>query len=67
MYISFIFLLFRFEQYLSYGAEILVLNVCVPLQVHFTGQYGQHLPKRSPAGRGWERDYAVQASLPPGE
>ena len=43
------------------------LNFSVDLQLHFTGQHGQHLPKCGPAGGGWERGDAIQAGLPPGE
>lgn len=43
------------------------VDLSVNLQLHFTGQHGQHLPKRGPAGGGWEGGDAIQASLPPGE
>lgn len=61
------FHLFGQAQHHSWSAEILTLNLSVNLQLYFTGQHGQHLPKRGPAGGGRERGDTLQASLPPGE
>lgn len=45
------------------GLKLLSVN----LQVHLTGQYGQHVSKHGPPGGGREGGDAIQAGLPPGE
>lgn len=44
-----------------------VLNLLVHLQVHFTGQHGQHLSKHVPPDSRQQRGETIQAGLPPGE